>query len=117
VYSLMANWRDSTANWPRTQGAHGSPRLLRVRSQLIPELALTRFRGHLNLIEGGLHNAKSKTAIFAGVPGADGRAGARGPQSRGAVVAGARRGPTLKSFMASPRPMSESQMNNFSAAD
>ena len=45
---------------------------------------LTRFRGHLNLTMRGVHDAKNKKALPAGVPGADGRAGTRGPQPGGA---------------------------------
>ena len=40
-------------------------------------LELTRFRGHLNIWETGVHDveAKSKQAVRAGVPATDGRAG------------------------------------------
>src|SRR5680860_296171 len=40
-------------------------------------MELTRFRGHLNIWETGVHDGKvqSKQAVCAGVPAADGRAG------------------------------------------
>jgi len=44
------------------------------------KLELTRFRGHLNLWEGGVHNAKIKSTLCAGVPAANDRPGTFRPQ-------------------------------------
>ena len=48
-------------------------------------MELTRFRGHLNTWGGG-HDAEEPTTVSGGVPAADGRPGARGADTRGAVA-------------------------------
>ena len=66
---------------------NGRDLMKRSRDLWVVDLELTRFRGHFILFreEKGVHDAEEPSAVPAGVPAADGGAGAHGSQARGAV--------------------------------
>jgi len=80
--------------WLAIQGVAAGNNLWEVMAEhmgtmggfIAPPVDLTRFRGHLIVMEKGVYDAKNEKAVSAGIPAADGGIGARWTHARGVIA-------------------------------